>query len=229
MSLKIILSTILSICILTVSFSYYYSDKNTSQRDFVHMLNTHTTDLQIIRNYLKHHEQDNSLLYLNAIQLAANLDNSYLDSVLDYYTTGRLILKTDTARLITSKLPSDSVKLNHAAGNIYATHEFQLYNPSKAVKHLEYAALRGDTNAAATLANVYANAKCYIEAITWARVANKRDNSSDCSRLPVNINILSDEELDATIKNENELARADRENRLPLLIYSKYCSIRDSN
>lgn len=229
MPLKFITTALMTGCTIIALSLYYFSDKKISERDFLHMLDSETTDLDTIDNYLQHHGEITSLHYVNALQLAANLDSAYLDKVIDYYTTGRLILKTDTARLILQQLPSDAVNINHAAGNIYATNEFQLYDPQKATQYLEFAALRGDRNAAASLTSLYTNASCYIEAITWARVANRRDSSSECSQLPVDINLLSDEELDATIENEKELSRAVTENRLPELHYSKNCSLRQNN
>ena len=85
--------------------------------------------------------------------------------------------------------------------------------------------MRRDKNAAADLSRLYGRYNCYVEAITWAREANKRGNSSKCTELPVNINLLSDEEFCATIYNEEELENANKDNRMPILKSSKQCKI----
>ncbi len=221
-----ILSAAVVISGVLFALSLYYSDRRVSERDYRQMLASGEIELSVIENYLQHHEPVIDSMYNQAVQLAASQDPKHLDLVIDYYTTGRLILKTSTAQLILDRLPSTSIKINHAAGKIYATEEFNLYDPVKAVQLLEYAALRGDWNAAASLAKLYAKASCHVGAVTWAREANRRDITSECSSLPVNINLLSEDELDAATDNEIELARAEKEKRLPLLRYSGSCDIR---
>ena len=216
-------SIILSI--LVYSLSIYYSDKNISERKFSAMLDSGNYDLKIIDNYLSHHDQKTDSGVDTAIQIAATLDDKYLDLIAHYYAIGNLLINTTTANLILRNLPSVSVELNYAAGRIYASNEFNHQNLIKAVEHLEYAALRGNKNAAAELSMIYTKASCYIEAITWAKVANKRSSSSECTKLPVNINLLSDKEWENVIYNEEELETAEAANRISVLRYSELCKI----
>lgn len=224
MSLKSSL-LILAFCILAYSLSVFYSAKNRSERDFNAMLDSGSNNLSVIENFLKQHNQKTDLDYDKALQLAASLDAKYLDEIIHYYAIGNLIFDTKTARIILRQIPSDSVKLNYAAGQIYASNEFNLHNPHKAVTHLEFAAMRGDRNAAASLSKMYTQSNCYIEAITWAKQANKRASSSECTKLPVNINLLSEKQYDAVIYNEDELKAAEKNNRLPELHYSEQCPL----
>ncbi|MDH5573749.1 MAG: hypothetical protein OEY89_18435 [Gammaproteobacteria bacterium] len=218
---------ILLLCLSGYVLSVYYSDKRVSERDFSAMLASGHNDLVIIENYLKHHNQFTDVDYDQALRIAASLDAKYLDEIIHYYTIGNLVLRTSTAELILQQLPSDSIQLNYAAGRIYASSEFNQYRPKKAVKHLEYAALRGDKNSAATLSEMYTQASCYIEAITWAKQANKRATSSECTQLPVNINLLKPRQLDAVFHNEDELEAAEKNNRLPVLHYSEHCALNE--
>lgn len=211
---------------IAYALSIYYSDKNRSERAYQAMLASGQTELAVIQNYLDHHSQKTDDEYDYALRLAAALDSRYLDKVIDYYTSGRLILDTATADIILQQLPSDSIKTNYAAGRIYATNEFNRYHPRKAIKHLEYAALRGDYNAAASLSKIFTQYKCYVGAITWARQANKRDVSSECTQLPVNMNRLNEDEVDATVYNEQEFEIAEREKRLPVLKYARACKLK---
>jgi hypothetical protein len=64
--------------------------------------------------------------------------------------------------------------------------------------------------------------------VTWAREANKRDISSECTQLPVNMNLLNAAELQATVYNETELDMAKDEKRLPVLRYSTRCELKNS-
>ena len=217
---------VLSFGIIIYGISVYFSGSNVSQRDFDAMLSANKTDLTIIENYLNHHNQKTDIDYDKALLLAASLNNHYLQKVIDSFSAGNILLNTSTADLIIKQLPSSSTAHNYAAGRIFATNEFNHYQPEKAVKHLEYAALRGSRNAAATLTTLYAGANCYVEAITWAREANKRDVSSECTQLPVNINSLNEEQLGLIAYNEIELEIAAKENRLPELRYSSDCKLR---
>lgn len=210
------------IYILTV----YYSDRNVSERDFSTMLDSAIYDLEIIDKYLDHHDQKTDTDYDKAIQLAARLDSKYLDKIAHYYAIGNLLITTSTADLFIQNLPSESIEFNYTVGRIYASEEFNQKNLQKAVEYLEYAALRGNKNAAADLSMLYTQYNCYIEAITWAKQANKRDNSSECSKLPVNINLLSDQQWRDVLFNEEELAAAEASNRLPVLHYSQQCIIK---
>ena len=190
------------------------------------MLDSGNHELSVLKKYLDHHNQKTDPDYDMALRLAARLDAAYLQTLTEYYANGLILLDTATAELILQQLPSESIHANQAAGRIYATREFNKYNPRKAVEHLEYAALRGDNNAAASLSRIYTQHNCYGGAITWAREANKRDLSSECTQLPVDMNLLNGDELDATVYNETELDRADAEKRLPVLRYSNRCELR---
>lgn len=203
----------------------YSSDKNISEREFSAMLDSGNYDLTIIDNYLNHHDQRTDTGVDQAIQIAATLDAKYLDLIAHYYAIGNLLINTSTANLVIQNLPSTSVEFNYTAGRIYASNEFNHQNLQKAVKHLEYAALRGNKNAAADLSAIYTQASCYTEAITWAKQANKRNTSSKCSQLPVNINLLNQEEWRDVLYNEEELETASASNRLPILRYSEQCSL----
>jgi len=216
---------IIVVSVLVYILSVYYSDKNISEREFSAMLESGNYDLAIIDNYLDHHDQRIDAGVDKAIQIAATLDSKYLDLIAHYYAIGNLLINTTTANLVIRNLPSVSTELNYTAGRIYATNEFNHKNLQKAVKHLEYAALRGNKNAAADLSNIYTQASCYIEAITWAKEANKRSTSSECTKLPVNINRLSPEEWRSVIYNEEELETAKAGNRLPSLRYSEQCDL----
>ena len=189
------------------------------------MLDSGNYDLDIIDNYLNHHDQRTDAEYDNAIQLAATLDAKYLDQIAHYYAIGNLLINTSTANLFLQNLPSESIEFNYTAGRIYASNEFNHYNLKIAVKYLEYAALRGIKNAAADLSMIYTEANCYIEAITWAKQANKRSTSSECTKLPVNINLLSEKQWKDVLYNEEEFEAAEASNRLPVLRYSEQCNI----
>lgn len=217
----VFLSIIISVFVYTLAV--YNSDKNRSEREFSSMLDTGHYDLTIIDNYLKHHDQRTDAGVDTAIQIAATLDSKYLAQIAHYYAIGNLLINTTTANLIIQNLPSKSIELNYTAGRIYASDEFNHKNLKKAVQHLEYAALRGNKNAAADLTRIYTEANCYIEAITWAKEANKRKTSSECTKLPVNINLLSDKQWKKVIYNEQELEKAKADQRLPALMYSEQC------
>ena len=222
------LKTIFMIFILGLSYyvmSIYYSDKKVSERELVSMLRSGDEDIIILRKYLNHHDQKVDSDYDKALMIAAKLDQKYLDKAIQYYVAGQLILDVSTANIILEKLPSDSIRENYAAGRIYSTDEFEKYDLDKAVLHLQYSAMRRDKNAAADLSIMYSRYNCYVEAITWAREANKRGSSSKCTELPVNINLLSDEEFRATIYNEEELEKSKKDNRMPILKSSKQCRI----
>lgn len=211
--------------VLVYTLSVYYSDKNISEREYSEMLDSGNNDLVIIDNYLNHHDQRTDEGYDKAIQLAAMLDIKYLDQVAHYYAIGNLLINTSTANLVIQNLPSGSIELNYTAGRIYASNEFNLHDPEKAVNYLEYAALRGHKNAAADLSMIYTRSKCYIEAITWAKQANKRSTSSECTKLPININLLSQQQWRDVLYNEKELEAAEASNRLPVIRYSEHCNI----
>ena len=223
MLLKTTLFIIISLVAYTLSD--YYSDRRTSQRELIAMFESANTNLTIIENYLKHHNQETDSDYDKALHLAAELDTKYLNEIVDYYSIGNLILNTSAAHLILQQLPSESINLNYTAGRIYSSSEFSRYDPLKAVEHLKYAALRGSANAAASLSEIYTKSNCYIEAITWAKQANKRALTTVCSQLPVNVDLLNEEQWSAVIYNEDELITAERDKRLPELRYSENCNI----
>lgn len=189
------------------------------------MLDSGNYDLTIIDNYLEHHDQRTDEGFDQAIQIAASLDAKYLELVAHYYAIGNLLINTATANLVIQNMPSESIELNYTAGRIYASNEFNHQNLQKAVELMEYAALRGSKNAAADLSAIYTQASCYVEAITWAKVANKRSITSECTKLPININLLSEEEWKKVIYNEDELESATASNRLPVLRYSEQCFV----
>jgi len=223
-SIKIVLY-IISVTILLLTSSIYFSEKNSSERKFLNMLKNNALDSEIIWNYLSHHQHKIDSYYDTALQLAA-LDNiKYLHEVIYYYTHGSFILNVSTANRILQQLPSSSTAINHAAGRIYSTHEFGHYNLNQAAHHLEYAALTGDKNAAETLSIIYAESACLVEAVTWAKVANSRDLSSECSKLPVDVNRLSNEEWDAVIYNEEALEKSIKNNSIASLKYSSDCTL----
>lgn len=220
------LKTISVIFILGVAyyvFSIYFSDKNVSERELVSMLRSGNEDILVLRKYLNHHDQKVDVDYDRALMIAAKLDQKYLDKAIQYYVTGQLILNVSTANYILEKIPSDSIHENYAAGRIYSTNEFGRYDIDKAVLHLQYSAMRRDKNAAADLSRIYSRYNCYVEAITWAREANKRESISKCTELPVNIDLLSGEDFSATIYNEKELVRAKKDHRVPILKSSQQC------
>jgi hypothetical protein len=218
---------ILIFFLFTYLLSIYYSGKNTSEREFSTMIESGNNDLAILENYLNHHDQKIDLNYDKALALAANLDVKYLDELIHYYTIGNLVLTTSSAELILQQLPSESIQLNYAAGRIYASREFNHYIPHKATRHLEYAAIRGDKNAAAIISELYALANCNAEAISWAKQANKQGARSDCAKLPVDIDQLNDKQLDIVIYNENEFEAAKKASRLPELHYSDACVLNE--
>jgi hypothetical protein len=213
---------------IAYGLSAFYSDKYVSEREFNAMLDSGHHELAIIKNYLDHHNQKTDLNYDTALRLAARYDAGYLQTVTEHYANGLILLDTATAALILQQLPSESLATNQAAGRIYLTNEFNQYNPRKAVEHLEFAALQGDLNAAASLAKIFTQHNCYVGAVTWAREANKRDISSECTQLPVNMNLLNAAELQATVYNETELDMAKDEKRLPVLRYSTRCELKNS-
>lgn len=220
---KIIL--LLDVVFIVYLASVYFSDKKTSERNFNNMLITGNIDISIIENYIKHNPQYEGEYFNKAMLLAAELDDKYLDKLITLYSRGEILLTTSTAKLILNKLPSDSININYVAGRIYSSNEFNEYNPQKAVKLLNYAALRDNKNAAEILSQIYTQSNCYIEAITWAKQANKRGISSECTELPVNVNLLTDDEWDAVVYNEDEIESAIKSKRLPKLRYSDKCII----
>jgi|GEM_PF-5811060 len=223
MLLKTTLFIIISI--FAYALSGYYSDRSTSQRELSAMYESGDINLAILENYLNHHNQETDTDFDKALHLAAELDTKYLEDMVDYYSKGNLVLNTSAAHHILQQLPSESINLNYTAGRIYSSNEFNRHEPLKAVKHLEFAALRGNGNAAASLSEIYTKSNCYIEAITWAKQANKRILTTVCNQLPVNVELLNEEQWSAVIHNEEELITAEREKRLPELRYSENCKI----
>ena len=223
-SAKIVLYVI-SVVILLLTGSVYFSDKNTSSRKLAAMLENDAADPDIILAYLSHHQHDVDSHYDNALQLIALQSSKHLNEVINYYTHGSFILNVSTADKILEQLPSDSTAINHAAGRIYATQEFGRYDPAKATQHLGYAALRGNKDAAETLSIIYTQSDCLVEAITWAKVANSRDTTSECTKLPVDMQRLNDNEWDAVVHNEQALEIAAKNNTVPLLKYSSRCTL----
>jgi len=213
---------------IVFGLSFFYSDKYVAEREFNTMVDSGHYQLATIEKYLAQHNQKTDENYDKALRLAAGLDSTYLKRVTELYAKGLIILDTATADRILQQLPSDSIAANQAAGQIYATNEFNHYDPRKAVKYLEFAALRGDYNAAASLSKIFTQHNCYVGAITWAREANKRDIISECTQMPVDMNQLCAEDLQATVYNENELDMARDEKRLPVLRYSKQCPLKNA-
>ena len=223
MLLKTALFIIISL--FAYALSDYYSDRSTSQRELSAMYESGDINLAVLENYLNYHHQETDTDFDKALHLAAELDTKYLEDIVDYYSKGNLILNTSAAQLIIQQLPSESINLNYTAGRIYSSNEFSRYDPLKAVEHLEYAALRGSGNAAASLSEIYTKSNCYIEAITWAKQANKRIITSVCTELPVNVELLNEDQWNAVVHNEDELITAENEKRLPVLRYSNNCNI----
>ena len=205
--------------------SVYYSDKNISEREYATMLAHGDMNIMIIENYMTHHNHDIDWKYDQALRLALLLDKKHLAEIINYYSNGTLRLDIDTANIILQQLPSNSIAINHVVGKILASNEFSQYNPVQAVKHLEYAALRDDKNAAETLSQLYTQAECYIEAITWAKAANKRALSSECTQLPIDVNLLSEEQWDAVLYNEKALEYSYKNKLAAKLKYSTNCRL----
>jgi len=203
----------------------YYSDKNISEREYSTMLDRGDMDIIVIENYMAHHQHAVDWEYDQALRLALLLDKKYLNEVVDYYSNGTLRLDIDTANFILQQLPSESIAINHVAGRILASNEFSQHDPFRAVKYLEYSALRDDKNAAETLSQLYTQAECYIEAITWAKIANKRSLSSECTQLPIDVNLLNEEQWDAVLYNEKALEAAGKNNHVAKLKYSANCTL----
>ena len=228
MSFKIILYA-LFITTIIYTASIYYSDKNISEREYTTMLAHGDMDISVIENYMTHHQHAVDWEYDQALRLALLLDKKYLNEVVNYYSNGTLRLDIDTANFILQQLPSESIAINQVAGRILATNEFSHYDPFRAVKYLEFAALRGDKNAAETLSQLYTQAECYIEAITWAKVANTRDLSSECTQLPIDVNLLNEKQWDAVLYNEQELESSAKNNNIAKLKYSANCTLKKTS
>lgn len=213
------------LCLLVVAVSYYLSDKKTSERDYFSMIHQDIIKLETIQNYLTHHNHATDWEYDQALRLALQQDLEYLPEILEHYTNGTLRLDTATANIIIQQLPSDSILINYAAGRIFSSDEFGHYNARKATIHLEYASLRGDKNAAEILSQLYTRKECYVEAITWAKVANSRDISSECTGLPVDVNLLTEQQWDDVLYNEEALLQARKNKLIAKLKYSQQCEL----
>lgn len=216
---------ILILCVLVIAACYYLSDKKTSERDYFSMIHQGNIKLETIHNYLTHHNHSTDWEYDQALRLAIKQDIKYLPEILEHYNNGSLRLDTATANIIIQQLPSDSKVINYAAGRIFSSNEYGHFDVIKATAHLEYASLRGDKNAAEILFQLYSEKECYVEAITWAKVANSRDISSECTQLPVDVNLLTEQQWDDVLYNEEELEQARKNNRIAKLKYSKQCEL----
>ena len=225
MPLTRIIFVSLFLLMLVFSALFYFSDKNISERKYNEMIEHGGNNIEIIKNYMSHLQHDLDWEYDQALRLAVSMDISYLDEIIDYYANGTFRLDTTTADIILKQLPSKSILINYVVGRIYSTNEFGHHNPVKSVIHLEFAALKGDKNAAEVLSQHYTHAECHIEAITWAKVANSRNLSSECTQLPIDVNLLTEQQWDAVLYNEDALDIAGKNNTMAKLKYSEQCSI----
>ncbi|TNF32785.1 MAG: hypothetical protein EP315_09185 [Gammaproteobacteria bacterium] len=215
---------ILAMTVIALVVVYYLPD-NRTERNYAAMLEQQKLDLAVLEPYLQLHEPLDDVAYNRALNQAALLDDQYLHKVINRYAAGSFILFRDTAEHILSKMPSESVAFNLAAGRIYETDEFGLQDTMKAVNYLTFAALRGNGTAAKHLANIYLKANCPVEVAIWAKVVDASDDVSPCGHIPVDVNQFSDIEWNSVLENSDRILQARTTGDVPEVDYQSNCSL----
>lgn len=211
--------------LLGSSGAFYFSDENISERQLNAMLETGEMNIEILNSYLDSHDYETDWQYDKALNLAALISEKRLAQLTQYYADGSFQLTMKTANKIINSLPSDSVNMNLSAGRIFLTDEFGMRNLKKSVSHLEYAALRGNQNAAEYLALMYKDANCLSEAATWSKIANTRKTISECGQIIVDVNLLNSEEWDAVLYNVDAIRDSYKTGTIASLKHPGTCSL----
>jgi len=206
---------------------YYFSSKNTSERQLNNMLEMGDVDIEILKSYLDTHDYLVDWQYDKALNIAALVDDSYLKQIIKYYADGSFSLSLDAANRIITSLPSDSIETNLSAGRIYSTDEFGLLDLKKSVKYLELSALRGSKDAAEYLAVIYKKSECLVEAATWSKIANTRKTISECGKIIVDINRLNEGEWDSVLYNVDAIRDSYQSNIIANIKYSANCDLNE--
>jgi len=223
LTLKSIVPALLVI-LFAVAGSLYFSAENRAYRAYMNMRDAGVMDLQVIDQFIRSTETSGPEYY-EALNLAATLDDGYLDQVVTLYAQAQILLHRAPAERILSLLPSDALKVNTAAGRIMSTSQFGREDPQRAMQLLEYSALRGDRDAAEYLAALYSRFNCPVGAATWARIANERERLSACARIPVEADRFTDDEWDRLVFNEASLKKAWAQGEVPVLKYPTSCAL----
>ena len=221
LTLKIVISTLPAIFLAMVAGSYF-SDENRAHRAYMNMRASGAMDLELIDRFINTTTPGPE--YYEALNLAATLDDDYLDKVTTLYARAQILLRRKPADRIVSLLPSESLKVNTAAGRIMMTSEFGHEDPQRARQLLEYSALRGDRDAAGYLSKLYSRFDCPVGAATWARIANEREEISVCARMPETADGFTDEQRSHLAHNRVSLSKARTRDEVPVLKYSKDCA-----
>jgi len=212
---------LLAVFLITLA-GFYFSEANRASRAYQSMLEHGHMDLQIIDAYIRTRETPDPAYY-QALNLAALLDDHYLEEVVALYARAQIILKPATAGRILSLLPSESITVNTAAGRMMAGSHYGHEDPKRAVRLLEYSALRGDKDAAEYLSDLYRRFDCPIAAANWAQVSNERDRISACSKIVIEPAAFSGNDWRQIADNERKIKDAWSAETIPVLEYSEDC------
>ena len=212
---------LLAVFLITLA-GFYFSEANRASRAYQSMLEHGHMDLQIIDAYIRTRETPDPTYY-QALNLAALLDDHYLEEVVALYARAQIILKPATAGRILSLLPSESITVNTAAGRMMAGSHYGHENPKQAVRLLEYSALRGDKDAAEYLSDLYRCFDCSIAVANWAQMSNERDRISSCSKIVIEAAAFSGNDWRQIVDNERKIKDAWDAETIPLLEYSEDC------
>ena len=214
-------SLLLAVFLITFA-GFYFSETNRASRAYQSMLEDGHMDLQIIDTYIRTRETPD-LVYYQALNLAALLDDHYLEKVVALYARAQIMLKPATAERILSLLPSESITVNTAAGRMMAGSDYGHEDPKQAVHLLEYSALRGDRDAAEYLSDLYRRFDCPIAAANWAQVSNERDRISACSKIIIEPAAFSGNDWRQIVDNKRKIKDAWGAETIPVLEYSEDC------
>lgn len=210
--------------LLALAGSIYFSAENRAHRAYLNMRDAGVMDFEVIDRFIRSTEASGPEYY-EALNLAATLDDDYLDQVVTLYAQAQILLQKAPAERILSLLPSKSLKVNTAAGRIMATDRFGHRDPKRAMQLLEYSALRGDRDAAEYLVDLFNLFNCPVGAATWARIANERDRVAVCAQIPVDPSQFTDDEWDRLLFNEASLKKAWAQDEVPVLKYPTNCDL----
>lgn len=210
--------------ILIIIAGFYFSGANRASRAYQSMLKHDGMDLQVIDAFIKTRETHDQAYY-QALNLAAVLDDRYLEEVLTLYAGAQMMLKNETAERILSLLPSKSIMVNTAAGRIMSGSQVGYEDPKQAARLLENSALRGDKVAAKYLSDLYYRFNCPIGATNWAKVANERVGIAVCDQIVIDSASLRENDWQTVVDNEQKIKNALDKGTIPVLEYSANCAL----
>lgn len=217
--------TVILLAVAALVFSgFYFSEGKRASRAYKSMLNRGDMNLPVIDAYIKTREVPGPPYY-QALNLAAILDDNYLEKVVELYAAAQILLQTGTAERILALLPSESITVNTAAGRLMADAYYGYENPQQAMRLLEYSALRKDQDAALYLSELFRRFNCPIGTANWARIANERDDIAECAMITIETTSLDENDWQKVLDNESRLKSAWKTGAVPTLEYSADCAL----